>query len=237
MTISIKGALKGEDVWITLPDSVLLAATGQICATTTVNFNTSIGGTTRAFIDMSHGHVVGGGGGSDYKAHIGPLSGFETSNAALWLLGNGTARTSNNPTVYSDGTSAIVNAPSGSGNVQFGAGGGAAAFTINFNLGTVTTSYAWCPGYAHFTPVNGAQALTSAQSQANVLVLDASASGGFTLTSTTTAAAGQLQLIRNNTSQTCTFGWATGGTITIATATSALVASDGTNAVKMMAGT
>lgn len=93
------------------------------------------------------------------------------------------------------------------------------------------------PGYQHFAPAAGANTLTAAQSAAGSLVLDAGAASGVNITSATPAATQQLQLIRNNTSQTVTFGWATGGTITIATLTSAWVTSDGTNAIKMMAGT
>ena len=54
---------------------------------------------------------------------------------------------------------------------------------------------------------------------------------------TPAAAKGALLFVRNNTTQTVTFGWSTGTTITLSTLTSALVTSDGTNAVKLMAGT
>jgi hypothetical protein len=94
-----------------------------------------------------------------------------------------------------------------------------------------------CAVYAHFGPSNGANSLTAAQSAATCLVLDAGASGAVTVTSLTAAAAKQLVCVRNNTSQTVTFQFASGTGVTLNTATSAWITSDGTNAVKMMAGT
>lgn len=92
-------------------------------------------------------------------------------------------------------------------------------------------------GYVSMTPVNGAQTLTYTQSHAEFLELAAGASAGFTLTSKQGPAANSRQTIRNNTTQTATFGWKTGTTVTVATATSAVIVGDGTNARKMVAGT
>ena len=92
-------------------------------------------------------------------------------------------------------------------------------------------------GYVSMTPANGAQALTYAQSHADELELLAGATLAFTLTSKRVPAANSRQTIRNNTTQTATFGWKTGTTVTVATATSAVIVGDGTNARKMMVGT
>ena len=92
-------------------------------------------------------------------------------------------------------------------------------------------------GYVSKTPVNGAQTLSYAESYADTLDLLAGATGGFTTTSRRMAKKGQRQLVRNNTTQTCTFGWKTGATVTLATNTSAWIVCDGTNAVKEMSGT
>jgi len=92
-------------------------------------------------------------------------------------------------------------------------------------------------GYASMTPVNGAQTLTYAQSHADELELLAGATGAVTLTSRRMPKSSVKQTVRNNTSQTVTYGWSTGTTVSLATATSAIISADGTNARKMLAGT
>lgn len=52
--------------------------------------------TSVASVSTPHGHLVAGLPSADAQAHIGPLVGSETSLAAIYLLGNGVARTSGN---------------------------------------------------------------------------------------------------------------------------------------------
>lgn len=86
---------------------------------------------------------------------------------------------------------------------------------------------------AAFVPVNGAQTLTKQQAVAEVLYLNAGASAPFTLTSTfaPAGAKSRRQYIRNGTSQTATFQWSSGASVSIPPGLVGLVGSDGTNAV------
>lgn len=109
--------------------------------------------------------------------------------------------------------------------VQFGQGS-----PINSTFGQVAT----------IIPVNGAagvNVLTNAQSQADVLILAAGATGAFTITVNRPAANAGSLLVRNNTSQTATIQFASGTGTTIATTVAAVVYSDGTNAQKALSGT
>lgn len=85
-------------------------------------------GVVKHSIDGAHGVGTFGGGGSDTAAHLGPLTGFETVNSALWLLLNGVSRTAANPAVYTDGANTILNSPqaAGLGSIYFYAAGSAA---------------------------------------------------------------------------------------------------------------
>lgn len=103
--------------------------------------------------------------------------------------------------------------------------------------GRVIIAMPFDAGELEFTPVNGANSLTNAQSDANVLDLLAGATAAFTITLARRVANTTLLFVRNNTSQTATIAYLTGGTVTVATATSALIASNGTNLVKIMVGT
>lgn len=92
-------------------------------------------------------------------------------------------------------------------------------------------------GYVSKTPANGANTLSYAESYAETLDLLAGASAGVTINNVRPPKKNNRVLVRNNTSQTVTFGWLSGSTVTLATATSAWIGADGTNAVKLMAGT
>ena len=65
----------------------------------------------RAIIDGVHGIITAGGGGSDTATHAGPLTGFETTYAALWLLLNGVARTGTNCALDSNGSDLFISSP------------------------------------------------------------------------------------------------------------------------------
>ena len=140
---------------------------------------------------------------------------------------------------------AITSAPSGGATIQAISGAltvtAAGNTTPSATFGATTTTIAGTldAGYVAVTPANGANTLTAAQSAVANLNLLAGATAAVTVTDALTPAAakGALLFVRNNTTQTVTFGWSTGTTITLSTLTSALVTSDGTNAVKLMAGT
>lgn len=111
----------------------------------------------------------------------------------------------------------------------------ATAMYLGANGSTPNTCFA--PGEQPFTPSNGANSLSAALSYCTMLNLVAGASATVTITSATAASTRQMVVVRNNTSQTVNWGWATGSTVSLATLTSALITSDGTNALIMMKGT
>lgn len=178
-----------------------------------------------------------GGDGSNCKTEIGPMAGAPTSSAALYLLTAGGTPGTATYAAASDGTNLNLNAPAGGGFVALRSGTTVLAIFDGAAGGVFSVSQGWAPGFASLTPVNGANALSAANSAVTCLNLVAGATGAVTITSATAAAKQQLVLVRNNTSQTVTFQFATGTGVSLATLTSAWITSDGTNAVKMMAGT
>lgn len=84
-------------------------------------------GIVKHYIDGAHGVGMFGGGGSDTRASLGPVTGNETTSAGLWLLLNATARSAANPSIYSDGTNVVLNSPqaAGLGTIFFAAAGSA----------------------------------------------------------------------------------------------------------------
>jgi hypothetical protein len=103
--------------------------------------------------------------------------------------------------------------------------------------GTVWIASVFQTGELEFTPANGANNMTNAQSDNNILNLLAGATLGFTINLIRAIVDTSLIFVRNNTSQTATIAYLTGGTVTLATNTSALICSNGTNLVKIMVGT
>lgn len=92
-------------------------------------------------------------------------------------------------------------------------------------------------GQLTFNPSAGANALTNAQSNANVILCGVQASA-FTLTFLREIADKSLLFIRNPSGNgTATIAYISGGTVTVAAATSALIVSDGSNLQKIMVGT
>lgn len=139
------------------------------------------------------------------------------ANAATWTF---TAQANTNAGSFDGG--------------KFVIGGGA---STNGVYGLLSVASPLDHGYQAFTPVAGAQTLTAAQSAANCLDLLAGVAGAFTITITRRLAnAGQI-FVRNNTTQTATIQFLTGGAVTLATGTSAFIGSDLTNAKKLMIGT
>lgn len=92
-------------------------------------------------------------------------------------------------------------------------------------------------GFLSFVAANGANALTATQSKANCVILAAGPTGAFTVTFQRAVANTSLLFVRNNSAQIATISYLTGGTVTVAAGTSALVVSDGANLQKLMAGT
>lgn len=262
------------------------------------------GGVTRDTFETAHGVAVFGGGGSDYYAAAGPLTGLETAASAVWLLPNGIARSGNNFAMYGDGTSVLWNTRGASGTHYFyaanateyarinstllqlttvptiqyaaavttpainqaqassgsgqnlaitaqaaqnssgnnggqlqlsgGAGGGSLGTSED---GAVVVGTPFSGGLLSITPVNGANNLSVAQSDKNFVLLNAGATGVFTITYARKIATTTCVWIKNLTSQTATIAYESGGTVTLATVTSALVCSDGSNLQKIMTGT
>ncbi len=100
---------------------VVTATAGTIKETGSTLSIADSGGVSRAVLDMTHGRITAGGGGSDFLAVLGPDPSLETIAAGLWLLPNGVAASNSNYLLASDGTDSYVNSPSGSGLLHFGA--------------------------------------------------------------------------------------------------------------------
>lgn len=91
---------------------------------------------------------------------------------------------------------------------------------------------------AYSFPADTNQTLTPAQSVKQVVVIAAgTVTATRTITSAMDATIGQRVLVRNNTAQTVNWAWASGASVAIPTGTAMWVGSDGTNAIKLMAGT
>lgn len=69
------------------------------------------GGVVKHLIEGAHGVVTAGNGGTDAAAHMGPLTSFEASYSALWLLLNGVARTGTNCVLDSNGSDLFISSP------------------------------------------------------------------------------------------------------------------------------
>ena len=84
-------------------------------ATLTVEDSTNV---ARDVLDMAHGRITSGGGGTDYSVVIGPRPGAETSSGSLHILPHGTALTATNYQFAYDGAQSYFNNPSG-GSLSF----------------------------------------------------------------------------------------------------------------------
>ena len=201
--------------------------------------------TTNATIKSNSGYTQINGSTGDSFLVNGVYEGlFQSGLAEFGSTGAGSAFGGTNVLILDNGTSptssptsgAVLTSVSGALTVT-PTGNTTPAVTVASTVTNLATTLA--AGYAAVTPVNGANALSAANSAVANLNLVAGATAAVTITDALTPAAakGALLFVRNNTTQTVTFGWSSGTTITIATLTSALVTSDGTNAIKLMAGT
>jgi hypothetical protein len=90
---------------------------------------------------------------------------------------------------------------------------------------------------AYTFPTDANQTLTKMQSVAETLNIAAGViTAGRTLTSTLSSVKSRKIMIKNNTAFTITYQWATGTGVTIATGKSAIIGSDGTNAIVLLQG-
>lgn len=95
------------------------------------NANFKFGATTRAVIEAAHGHGQFGDGATDCAAFLGPLTGNETTNCALWLNTPGVSRTSGNCAMYADSAVTWVNGKTPSGSVRLSTGGSNSLFAVD----------------------------------------------------------------------------------------------------------
>lgn len=92
-------------------------------------------------------------------------------------------------------------------------------------------------GELEFMPSNGTNNLNNFQSNSGMINLLAGASAPFTINLIRAIVDTSFLFVRNNTSQTATIAYLSGGTVTVATGTSALIVSNGANLVKLMSAT
>lgn len=105
--------------------------------------------------------------------------------------------------------------------------------------GRVFVGMSFDHGWIQYTfPADANQTWNAIQSANNFInILAGVITAGRTITIRRRLAAPGQIFVRNNTAQTITIQWLTGGGVTLATNTSAIIGSDGTNAVKLMTGT
>jgi hypothetical protein len=77
------------------------------------------GGTTKAAIDAAFGVLTIAGNGVTSASFLGPLTGFETSVSALWLLPNATARSATDYAIRGGDGDLYLNAFDGAGFIRF----------------------------------------------------------------------------------------------------------------------
>ena len=145
-----------------------------------------------------------------------------------WATGSGAA-----------GVLAIVGqayggAPTGAGGALTLAGGAAVGVA---QAGSVQVLTPVNLGELSYTPAAAAISFNASQSNFNVILLIGSYANPCTITLQRAIADKTMLLIKNTYGQTATISYLTGGTVTVATGTSAWICSDGTNLQKMMIGT
>ena len=113
-----------------------------------------------------------------------------------------------------------------------------------FRGGTGTTAYGQTNIGSTLNLGSFTQAMTSvpvslsaANSAKGILIVTGTITGTPTLTLAESPTAGLFKLIRNNGSGTIAVAWASGTGVNVASGTAALVGSDGTNAILLLAGT
>jgi len=179
----------------------------------------------------THGAGFFGDGNADAQASIGPLVGAEAAFSAVWCLapsGGVDARTGTNWMVAGDGiATAIFQAPATGAVDGIPARVRGAAGTATD--GPVQIETPLNAGFLSFALGAGANVLTQAQSDANVVILTGAFSAGTTLQFQRHINNTSLAFIRNNSNTTCTVSYLSGGSIAILANTAQLIVSDGVN--------
>jgi hypothetical protein len=119
------------------------------------------------------------------------------------------------------------------GQVILQGGSHAGAGTVDGSVKITTPLNGGFSSVVSASPTN----LTIPQSDSNFLILTAGAAGAFTVNVIRQISDTSCMWIKNSSAQTATIAFLTGGTVTMATLTSALVCSDGANLQKVMTGT
>ena len=126
---------------------------------------------------------------------------------------------------------ATTQATTQGGNLTLGGGSGTST------NGLVSMASPVDLGYLSFTPSGGSNVLTVTQSANNIFDLQSGALSGVTLTISRAATGPGQVIVKNRTSQTVTVQWLSGTGVNVLTGNSALIGSDGTNAVALINGT
>lgn len=155
----------------------------------------------------------------------------------------GTASATAGAVLVSGGAASGTTSTGGAVSIYGGAGTGTGgAVTIRGALGSsyyspVTLASTVCGGFANVSISGATLALTALQSAATVLEINCTYANANQVTSLMPPTAGALVFIRNTGTYPTWFAWSSGTSVGIGTGTSALVSSDGTNAIKIVIGT
>ncbi len=106
-------------VGLTGSGGIVTMSAGTIKVTGASLTQTDTGAVARDTFELAHWRITPGGGGTDFKAVLGPDVGLETSAAALWLVGNAVTPSGTNYSIANTASDVYFNAVSASGNVHF----------------------------------------------------------------------------------------------------------------------
>jgi hypothetical protein len=166
--------------WSILTDSTR-ALYFKVGASASYTFEDS-SGNVRATIESTHGKATFGGGGSDYKAIVGPLVGFETSDAGIWFVPAATTPTSANVALWCDASNTFMNNGNGSavlgfivaGSTYLGAFNGAQSrFYVGGSTASAPLIFDWATSLQ--------SQIMSGSAQTSLLVANTNASGSVIL--------------------------------------------------------
>jgi len=177
----------------------------------------------------------------------------DTSGNAVWTLTSVNAG-ANSLTVQAAATSATISQSDNTTNSATAAtfaihaanatGTTATGGNLTLSGGTGTSTYGltrvlspFDGGWLTFLPASGSQTLTPAQSANNFMNFNPGTGLAFTIVISRPAANPGQVWVRNSCASTATIQWLTGASVSVPTLTSALIGSDGTNAVILMKGT
>lgn len=187
----------------------------SLCAASTGHVYTTLGTTTALDVNIAAGNAN--------------LTFFDINSAPKI-----SQTASSGATVATTVTAQAAGGTNDGGAIVLNGGQHAGSSTVD---GSVKVTTPFNAGYLTFSPSAGANTLTNAQSDANVILFGTQASA-FTVNYLRRIADTSLLVVRNPSGNgTATIAYLTGGTVTVAAATSALIVSDGTNLQKIVVGT